>query len=611
MTAKERCVDIIGKFPEERLPLVEAFLENAYKLIEDALDDAEAMYTNNEGGKTMSFVTAYRAWLDSPDITEEERAELAALEEEEIKARFFAPLSFGTAGLRGVMGPGLHRMNVYVVRQATQALANIVAAEGRAAMEGGVVIGYDCRENSEKFACEAACVMAANGINVKLFSRLCPTPQVSFAIRRYKATAGINITASHNPREYNGYKVYWSDGAQLPPRHADQVAAGMADLDIFKGPKTMPFEQAEAQGKIQLLAAETDRAFLDCVLSQRVFPHNAGSALKVVYTPFHGAGYALVPQVLKEAGYQNIAMVEAQAKPNGAFPTVKSPNPENIEGFELAIQMAAEQDVDLVIGTDPDADRVGVVVRDGKGRYIAVSGNQLGVLLTDYLIRARREAGILPDNACIITTIVSTRMTEAVAQKNGIDLFYTFTGFKYIAERMEKNKDTHTLLLGFEESFGYMAGEYCRDKDAVTASLLVVEMADWYARQGMTLYDAIDALYRQYGRYTEKTFNLVMPGLDGLEKMQRLMRGFRQSPPAEIAGSKVVAVCDYLPGTRTADGVTQAMELSGSDVLGFELADGVTFLIRPSGTEPKVKLYILSPRANIDAYSEYAQGLGE
>jgi phosphoglucomutase len=559
----------------------------------------------------MSHTAVYRTWLDSETITDAERSELAALEEEEIKARFFAPLSFGTAGLRGVMGAGLHRMNAYVVRQATQALANIIKAEGKAAMTAGVIIGYDCRENSEKFACEAACVMAANGIFVKLFSRLCPTPQVSFAIRRYKAVAGINITASHNPREYNGYKVYWSDGAQLPPQHADRVAAAMDDLDIFNGAAAIPFEQAEQQGYIKLLSSETDRAFLDCVLAQRVFPHKADSELKVVYTPFHGAGHALVPQALQEAGYRNIIPVAEQAKPDGTFPTVKSPNPENIESFELAIETAGKHGADIIIGTDPDADRVGVVLRGSKDRYISLSGNQIGVLLTDYLIRARRETGVLPSNACVITTIVSTLMIDAVCKEHGVDIFRTFTGFKFIAGKMEEHKDTHELLIGFEESFGYMAGDFCRDKDAVTASLLIAEMADWYARQGMTLYEAMTALYEQYGYYTEKTINLVMPGLDGLEKMKALMRGLRDNPPAEIAGTAVSVFCDYLPGTRsTAGGAAEALSLSGSDVLSFEMSDGVTFLIRPSGTEPKVKLYILSPRSNIDAYTEYAKGLG-
>ncbi len=546
---------------------------------------------------------AYQQWLNSPVITEAEREELRQLDEGEIKARFYAPLSFGTAGLRGVMGPGLHRMNSYVVRQATQGLANLIVAEGRQACDAGVIIGYDCRENSQLFAREAACVLAASGITVKLFANLCPTPQVSFAIRYFGATAGINITASHNPREYNGYKVYWQDGAQLPPHHADKVAAEMAALDIFSGAKTTDYDAAVADGTITVLDAAVDRAFLDCALAQRVFPQPPQRQLSIVYTPFHGAGYALVPQVLREAGYTGVSLVEAQAVPDGSFPTVASPNPENLESFSLAVAQAQAKGVDVIIGTDPDADRVGVVVHDSRGEYIALSGNQTGVLLCDYLIRARKETGTLASDACIITTVVSTKMVDAVAAEHGVDLFRTFTGFKFIAEKMEQNKDKNKLLLGFEESYGYMAGDFCRDKDAVTASLLIVEMAHWYAGQGMTLSDALEALYDKYGRYTEKTINKIMPGLDGLTKMQQLMERLRNEHTAQFAGVDVVTKTDYLAGVAiAADGSTTPIELSGSDVLGFTTADGVTTLVRPSGTEPKIKFYILSPRLNIDNY---------
>ena len=557
----------------------------------------------------MNYTDTYRQWLNSPAITADERDELRGLDEGERKARFFAPLSFGTAGLRGVMGPGLHRMNVYVVRQTTQALANLIVKEGPAACRAGVIIGYDCRRDSDTFAKEAACVLAANGVSVRLFSKLCPTPQVSFAIRHYGAAAGINITASHNPKEYNGYKVYWRDGAQLPPPHADAMAAEMDRLDIFTGAKSMNYNEAKGRGLITLLGDETDDAFLACVLAQRVNPQPPKRQLDIVYTPFHGTGYALVPRVLREAGYTGVSVVAAQAVPDGTFPTVKSPNPEYLEGFTLAIEQAQISGADVIVGTDPDADRVGVVVKNADGEYTALSGNQTGVLLTDYLIRAKREAGTLADNACVITTIVSTLMTDAVAAKQGVDLFRTFTGFKFIAEKMEEKQDVNSLLIGFEESYGYMIGDFCRDKDAVTATLLIVEMAHWYAEQGLTLSDAMEQLFKTYGRYTEKTINQIMPGLDGLEKMRALMDRLRREPLKELAGTPVIAAVDYLSGTETtADGTISTMELSGSDVLAFKLKDGVTVLVRPSGTEPKIKIYILSPHDDIGKYIAAVDG---
>ncbi|MCL2546114.1 MAG: phospho-sugar mutase [Oscillospiraceae bacterium] len=541
----------------------------------------------------MTYQKNYRHWLTSPTLTADERAYLQGLNDKQIEALFFAPLSFGTAGLRGVMDIGLHAMNVHIVRHATQALADLVLREKEESPV--VVIGYDCRENSKEFAHAAASVLANNGIAVKLFSELCPTPQVSFAIRHYGAMAGINITASHNPREYNGYKVYWRDGAQLPTAHAAQMADVMAGLDVLEN--SARHVECQNADLLTILGQETDRLFLDCVLAQRKRATPPDKQLSLLYTPFHGAGYRLVPQVLREAGYTQVQLVPEQSIPDGTFPTVKSPNPENIEGFALAIEQAKVEGIDVIIGTDPDADRVGVIVREGE-KYKALSGNQIGVMLADYLIKnTSKETEQMP---CVITTIVSTRMIDVICKAHDVPLFRTFTGFKYIASVMEQHADTHSLLLGFEESFGYMTGDFCRDKDAVTASLLIVEMAHWYAAQDMTLADGLAALYAQYGNYREETVNLVMPGVDGLTKMRDLMHNLRRNPPQCIAAAAVKEKIDYNNGING---------LPPSNVLQFELADGTTILVRPSGTEPKVKVYILSSHQEIETYVVWAKQL--
>ncbi len=568
----------------------------------------------------------YRKWLDSPALSEAEWRELAAIGEDdrEIESRFYAPLSFGTAGLRGVMGVGLNRMNIHVIRHATQAFASVVAEEGPAAREAGVVICYDCRENSELFAREAAAVMAGNGVRVLLFEALRPTPELSFAVRHYKATAGINITASHNPREYNGYKVYWSDGAQLPPRHADAVAEKMKETDIFTGPVCMDFDQAVTEGMIRYLGAETDEKFLDKVLSQAIDPDTVRAAadrFRVVYTPFHGTGYRLVPEALRRLGLTQLYPVPEQMVVDGSFPTVKSPNPENPEGFRLAIALAEKADSDLIIGTDPDADRVAVMVRR-EGAYIPVSGNQLGVLLLDYIIRARLSKAAMPAKPAAIKTIVSTAMAREVAERNGVHMDETFTGFKFMAEKLAEYEaqDSYEYLMAFEESCGYMMGDYVRDKDAVTASLMITEMAASYFLQGKTLLDALDGLYAQYGYFGEQTLNLMMPGVDGREKMQALMQRLREDPPHDIAGGAVIRMRDYEAGEIRVPGLGAVgeTEISGSNVLYFELEDGSTFIVRPSGTEPKIKVYLLvrgsddtDRDAKLSRYAGFARTLAE
>ncbi len=551
----------------------------------------------------MSYRENYENWLNSPVLSQEEKAELEAIrgDEKEIESRFFDQLAFGTAGLRGTMGVGLYRMNVHVIRHATQAFAQVILEEGPEAAARGVAVCFDCRNNSGLFAREAACVMAGNGIPVRLFQALRPTPELSFAVREYGCIAGINVTASHNPKEYNGYKVYWEDGAQLPPKHADEVARKMRELDVFTSVKTMDYNEAVSQGKITLLGEETDERFLSNVMEQvndKAVVEQMADTFKMVYTPFHGTGYQLIPEALKRLGMKHVICVPEQMVIDGNFPTVASPNPENPEGFYLAVDLAKANDADFILGSDPDADRVGIMVRTKDDDFVVISGNQTGVLLLDYLIGAKRRTGKMPENPVALKTIVTTEMARKVAEVNGLKCYDTFTGFKFLAEKKDKleHSGEGKVIFSYEESYGYMLGDYVRDKDAVSASVELTEMAAWYASQGMTLYDALQALFEKYGYYGEKTLNLVMPGLDGLKKMADLMAGLRTQPPVEIAGVAVREQKDYQDGSvvRVSDGVRSAMELSGSNVLRYEMADGTSLIVRPSGTEPKVKVYILA-----------------
>ena len=566
----------------------------------------------------------YQRWLDSPALSDAEWQELSEIggDDAEIESRFYAPLEFGTAGLRGVMGMGLHRMNVHVIRHATQGFANVIRREGEDACARGVVICHDCRLHSREFAKEAACVMAGNGIRVRLFEDLRPTPELSFAVREYGCQAGINVTASHNPKEYNGYKVYWSDGAQLPPQHAEAIAKQMSEIDIFRDFVTCDFDKAVADGMIQLIGAETDEAYLEQVLAQAVnkdIVAKVADKFKIVYTPFHGAGYKLVPEALRRLGITQLYPVKEQMVIDGAFPTVESPNPENPEGFYLAVDLAKEIGSDLIIGTDPDSDRIGVMVRDGD-EYTTITGNQMGVLLLDYVIKARKLMGTLPENAGSVKSIVTTEMAKVVAERNGVHFEDTFTGFKFMAERIAQweKADSYKYIFAYEESYGYMMGDYVRDKDAVTASMMVAEMAAYYFDKGMNLKQAMTSLYEEYGWYGEKTLNLVMPGLDGLEKMKNIMCELRANPPKSISGTDVFRVRDYSDGSINVPGlgVVGETDMKGSNVLYFELADGSNFIVRPSGTEPKIKVYILSKGedkaecdAKIERYTDFAESL--
>ena len=573
-----------------------------------------------------TYKEEYQHWLDSPALNESEWEELNSIadDEKEIESRFFEPLSFGTAGLRGTMKLGLHHMNIHVIRHVTQSFANVINNEGVETALKGIVICYDCRQNSQEFAREAACVMAANGIKVRLFPSLHPTPELSFAIRYYGAAAGINVTASHNPKEYNGYKVYWSDGAQLPPQKAEQIAEQMEEIDLFNDFSTCDYDEAVEKGQILLLDEETDEAFLKRVLGQAI-DRDAVEAVadrfKVVYTPFHGCGYKLIPEALRRLGIRNLYPVEEQMVIDGTFPTVESPNPENPEGFALAVELARKVGSDLIIGSDPDADRVGVLVRKGED-YIPITGNQMGVLLLDYIIKARYRTDTMPDHPGAVKSIVTTEMAKEVCRRNNVHMEDTFTGFKFMAERIAQweQEGSYQYIFAYEESYGYMMGDYVRDKDAVTASVLIAEMAAYYFGRGMTLADAIQEKYEEYGYFEEKTLNLVMPGLDGLERMAKLMDDLRREPFSEIAGTGVEQLRDYLDGSVSVAhlGKVGTTSIRGSNVLYYDLADNTSFIVRPSGTEPKIKIYILADGSSreevqekIARYQEFAEKLAQ
>ena len=491
----------------------------------------------------MDFMKEYEKWLASPALSDAERAELESIRNDpkEIESRFYGPLEFGTAGLRGIMAVGLHNMNIHVIRWATQGFAQVICAEGEEGKRRGVAICMDCRNHSMEFARAAAEVCAANGIHVRIFESLRPTPELSFAVREYRCQAGINVTASHNPKEYNGYKVYWEDGAQLPPHHADAIAAALEQIDVFNGIRRMDFDEAVKAGLIETMGEETDRKFManvTAMINDKETVAKVADTFKLVYTPFHGCGYKLVPEALRTLGIKHLICEPKQMVIDGDFPTVVSPNPENPEGFYLAIDLARENDVDFILGTDPDSDRVGIMIRNHSGEYRPVTGNQTGVLLLDYLIGAMRRSGKMPEKPVALKTIVTTEMARKVAESNGVTCYDTFTGFKFMAEKKNalEAAGEGKVIFSYEESYGYMLGDYVRDKDAVTASMLLTEMAAWYAAQGMTLFDALEKLYEKYGHYAEKTYNLVMPGLDGLKDMAQLMKNLRENPPAEISG---------------------------------------------------------------------------
>ncbi len=544
------------------------------------------------------YLEQYQKWLQSASLNEAEKAELEAIadNEGEIELRFSAPLSFGTAGLRGTMKTGLNAMNRHTVAHATQGLAALILEEGRAA--DGVAVAYDSRNNSELFARTAACVLAANGIKVYLFDALRPTPELSFALRELHCVAGINITASHNPKEYNGYKAYWEDGAQLPPEHADAVSASIDKLDIFADVKSCDFETAIKDGIITVIGAEMDEKYLANVQAQAVNPNAVKAVaddLKIVYTPLHGTGHKHVPEIMRRTGLKYLYTVDEQMVIDGNFPMVKKPNPEYPDVFNLGIEIANRVGSDLVVATDPDADRVGVMTRTPDGSFTTITGNQMGALLVDYIITAYQETNTMPHNPYVVKSIVTSELAAKICAANGVKMHNVLTGFKFIGEVIKNYEKTGdgSFLFGFEESYGYLKGTYARDKDAVVAAMLICEMTAYYKGRGMTLSDALDNLWKKYGFSYETNVEIYMEGLDGAARMDALMNGLRQNPPASFGGVAVSLVADYKTGKVLENGVESSTGMPSSNVLYYKLVNGDVIVARPSGTEPKIKFYYM------------------
>jgi phosphoglucomutase len=548
----------------------------------------------------MNYMEKYDMWLENPLIDDETKQELLALKgnDKEIEDRFYKDLEFGTGGLRGVIGAGSNRMNKYTVAKATQGLANYIKKAGDKAVAGGVAIAYDSRRKSPDFALDAALVLCANGIKTYLYSELQPTPVLSYTVRELGATAGIVVTASHNPPEYNGYKVYWSDGGQVPPHLDSEIIREVNQVESFEDIRTMSVQHAKDKRLLHYIGEDILSKYIDrvkglCINKDLV--EKEGKDLKVIYTPIHGSGNIPVRRVLKELGFEQVTVVPEQEMPDPDFSTVAYPNPEEKEVFTLAIDLAESKGADLIIGTDPDCDRVGVVVRNKQGDYVTLTGNQTGALLVHYCLSALKSLGKLPENSCIIKTIVTSEMGRKIADSFGAETIDTLTGFKFIGEKIKEFEETgsHTFILGYEESYGYLSGNFVRDKDAVIASMLICEMAAYYQSKGMSLYEGLAALWEQYGYYKESLKSIQMAGKEGMEKIQSLMSELRGSKPKEISGIPVVSIEDYLESkavdVRT--GEESKIELPVSNVLKYKLEDGSWFCVRPSGTEPKIKLY--------------------
>lgn len=529
----------------------------------------------------MDYIKEYERWLHKTD--DATKAELVKLSENDIKDGFFKHLEFGTGGLRGVIGVGTNRMNTYTVARATKGLADYIKENSEDISKQSVVIAYDSRNYSELFAKKAASVLSGCGIKTYLFDELRPTPELSFAIRYKKATAGIVITASHNPAKYNGYKVYWGDGGQIPPNVAEQILKKMNSIDVFD------VNVDANEGLIEIIGEEVDNAYIESVYAQSVNQNVNKAGFKLVYTPLHGSGNKLVRKILEKSGFNDVLIVKEQELPDGDFSTVSSPNPENKECFELAISLAKEKNVDLIIGTDPDCDRVGIVVKNKNGEYVTMTGNQVGILLLNYIL----SSGKIPENPAVVTTIVSTNMADVVCDNYDVKLFKTLTGFKYIGEKIYEfeKQNNYNFLFGFEESYGYLKGTYARDKDAVVASMLIAEMAAYYSEQSMTLYEVMQSLYVKFGGYYEELESITFEGFEGVKKINGIMDAFRKNTPESIGQYRIYKLIDYLDDT----------ELPKSDVLYFKLSDDVDFVIRPSGTEPKVKIYYLAKGETYEA----------
>ena len=546
----------------------------------------------------MTYQESYQTWLDFADLPDYLREELVAMDEKTKEDAFYTNLEFGTAGMRGYIGAGTNRINVFVVRQATEGLAKLVESKGEEAKKRGVAIAYDSRHFSPEFAFESAQVLAAHGIKSYVFEGLRPTPELSFAVRHYNAIAGIMVTASHNPKEFNGYKVYGEDGGQMPP--AD--AAALTDyIRAIENPFTVELADLEASkenGLITVLGEETDVKYLEELKDLSINPEliaEYGKDMKIVYTPLHGTGEMLARRALAQAGFESVQVVEAQATPDPDFSTVASPNPESQAAFALAEELGREVDADVLLATDPDADRVGVEVRQADGSYWNLSGNQIGAIIAKYILEANKQAGTLPANAALAKSIVSTELVTKIAESYGATMFNVLTGFKFIAEKIQEFEEKHnyTFMFGFEESFGYLIKPFVRDKDAIQAVLIVAEIAAYYRSRGMTLADGIDEIFKEYGYFAEKTISVTLSGKDGAEQIKAIMAKFRDNSPEQFNATDIAVFEDFALQTKTdKDGNVEKLTTPPSDVLKYTLADDSWFAVRPSGTEPKIKFYI-------------------
>lgn len=546
----------------------------------------------------MTFQENYQKWVDFADLPDYLRQDLENMDEKTKEDAFYTNLEFGTAGMRGLIGAGTNRINIYVVRQATEGLARLIESKGGNEKERGVAIAYDSRHFSPEFAFESAAVLAKHGIKSYVFESLRPTPELSFAVRHLNCFAGIMITASHNPAPFNGYKVYGEDGGQMPPHDADALTTYIRAIENPFAIEVADVEAEKASGLIEVIGEAVDVEYLKEVKDVNINPaliEEFGKDMKIVYTPLHGTGEMLARRALAQAGFDSVQVVEAQATPDPDFSTVKSPNPENQAAFALAEELGRQVGADVLVATDPDADRVGVEVLQKDGSYLNLSGNQIGAIMAKYILEAHKNAGTLPENAALCKSIVSTDLVTKIAESYGATMFNVLTGFKFIAEKIQEfeEKHNHTYMMGFEESFGYLIKPFVRDKDAIQAVLVVAELAAYYRSRGLTLADGIEEIYKEYGYYAEKTISVTLSGVDGAEQIKAIMAKFRENGPKEWNATEITVVEDFKEQTSTAaDGSVTALTTPPSDVLKYTLADGSWIAVRPSGTEPKIKFYI-------------------
>ena len=546
----------------------------------------------------MTYQENYQKWVDFADLPDYLRRDLESMDEKTKEDAFYTNLEFGTAGMRGLIGAGTNRINIYVVRQATEGLARLIESKGGNEKERGVAIAYDSRHFSPEFAFESAAVLAKHGIKSYVFESLRPTPELSFAVRHLNCFAGIMITASHNPAPFNGYKVYGEDGGQMPPHDADALTTYIRAIDNPFTVEVADVEAEKASGLIEVIGEAVDVEYLKEVKDVNINPaliEEFGKDMKIVYTPLHGTGEMLARRALAQAGFDSVQVVEAQATPDPDFSTVKSPNPESQAAFALAEELGRQVGADVLVATDPDADRVGVEVLQKDGSYLNLSGNQIGAIMAKYILEAHKNAGTLPENAALCKSIVSTDLVTKIAESYGATMFNVLTGFKFIAEKIQEfeEKHNHTYMMGFEESFGYLIKPFVRDKDAIQAVLVVAELAAYYRSRGLTLADGIEEIYKEYGYYAEKTISVTLSGVDGAEQIKAIMAKFRNNAPKEWNATEITVVEDFKAQTSTAaDGTVTNLTTPPSDVLKYTLADGSWIAVRPSGTEPKIKFYI-------------------